>query len=201
MSSRIFRDGSGPLYPNDGVSLALSAPRPQAPDFRAVFEAEFSYVFNTLHRLGVRRPDLEDLTHEVFVAVHRALADYDPARPLRPWLFGIAFRVASDDRRRAHHRREAPGDHAAEAADARPPADEVLASAQARQLLLEALDEVELDRRAVLVLHEIDGHSVPEVALALSIPVNTAYSRLRLGLVDLRAAVKRLRSQIGRAHV
>ncbi len=187
----------GPSTQTTRVSLARSALSRPAPEFRAVFEGEFAYVFNTLHRLGVRRPDLEDMTHEVFVAVHRALADYDPERPLRPWLFGIAFRVASDDRRRAHHRREAPGDQAAEAADAGLPADEILAAEQARRLLLEALDEVALDRRAVLVLHEIDGHPVPEVALALSIPLNTAYSRLRLGRADLRAAVKRLRSRRG----
>jgi RNA polymerase sigma-70 factor (ECF subfamily) len=167
------------------------------PDFRALFEAEFAYVYNTLQRLGVRRADLEDLTHEVFAAVHRALPDYDPARPLRPWLFGIAFRVASNDRRRAHRRREVPGDHQAEAVDAGLAPDEMLAAEQARQLLLEALDTVSLERRAVLVLHEIDGHSVPEVAVALAIPLNTAYSRLRLGRADLEAAVKRLRLRRG----
>jgi RNA polymerase sigma-70 factor (ECF subfamily) len=179
------------------MDLARDAPPLVAPDFRAVFEAEFGYVYNTLQRLGVRRSDLEDLTHEVFVAVHRALPDYDPARPLRPWLFGIAFRIASDDRRRAYRRREAPGGHAAAAVDAGPAPDELLAAEQVRQLLLRALDEVSLERRAVLVLHEIDGHPVAEVAVALSIPVNTAYSRLRLGRADLRAAVKRLRLRRG----
>ena len=191
---------SAPSTQPPTVELARAAPmtasRP-ALGFRALFDEQFSYVFHTLFRLGVRRPDLEDVTHEVFVAVHRALDDYDPERPLRPWLFGIAFHVASDYRRRAHHRREASEDRAAEPIDARPLADELLAAEQARRLLVEALDELELDRRAVLMLHDLDGHTVPEIAHALSIPLNTAYSRLRLAREQLRGAVKRLRLRRG----
>jgi RNA polymerase sigma-70 factor (ECF subfamily) len=174
------------------VDLELAAdPAPEAPRFRALFEAEFSYVFHTLHRLGVRRADLEDLTHDVFVAVYRAFAKYDPQRPLRPWLFGIAFRIASDYRRRARYLRELSSDGVPEPADAAPPADERLAAEEARRLVIAALDDVELHRRAVLVLHDLDGQSMPEIAHALAIPLNTAYSRLRLAREQLRAAVTR----------
>ncbi|MFT3768138.1 MAG: sigma-70 family RNA polymerase sigma factor [Minicystis sp.] len=180
------------------MDLARSAgPRPEAPRFRAIFEAEFSYVFNTLYRLGVRRADLEDLTHEVFVTVHRLLPAYDPARPLRPWLFGIAFRVASDHRRRARFTREVPREQAADVASDAPGADDQLAAEQARRLVIEALAEIDLDRRAVLVMHDIDGCPMPEIAHALSIPLNTAYSRLRLGREQLKAAVKRIRLRRG----
>jgi len=188
---------SAPLPQTHDVDLALSAHPPRTPAFRALFDAEFSYVFHTLFRLGVRRPDLEDMTHEVFVAVHRVLGGYDPSRPLRPWLFGIAFRIASDHRRRAYHRREAPADGADEAVDAGLPADELLAAEQARLLVLDALGDLDLDRRAVVVMHDLDGHSVPEIAQALAIPLNTAYSRLRLGREQFKAAVKRLRLRRG----
>ena len=73
---------------------------------RAVYDEHFDYVWHTLRRLGVRAADLEDLAHDVFVAFHRTRATYDPSRPIRPWLFGIAFRVSSDHRRRARHRYE-----------------------------------------------------------------------------------------------
>ena len=172
-------------------------PPPQAPPFRAVFEAEFSYVLNSLYRLGVRRSDLEDLAHEVFVTVHQILPDYDPTRPLRPWLFGIAFRIASDYRRRARHTREVPEAWGHEPADGARPADEQLASEQSRRLVIEALEALDLDRRAVVVLHDIDGQSIPEVAHALNIPLNTAYSRLRLAREQLRAAIQRIRRRRG----
>jgi RNA polymerase sigma-70 factor, ECF subfamily len=172
-------------------------PPPAAPVFRVVFEMESSYVYNTLRRLGVRERDLEDLTHEVFVVVHRRLSEYDPRRSLRPWLFGIAFRVASEHRRLAHHRREVAGEPDQEAVDGAQLADERIASEQDRRLCLEALDDLELDRRAVLVLHDIDGLTMPEIARALSIPLNTAYSRLRLAREQFRGAVRRLRPQRG----
>ncbi len=163
-----FRDGTGGLPPNTRGVLAPSVTLPRGvtrpvPAFRALFEAEFDYVFHSLFRLGVRSADLEDLTHEVFVAVHRALADYDPARPPLPArrLFGIAFRVASDHRRRAHHRRGAPDDRAGDAPDARPLADEQLAAEEARLLLLAGLDALPIERRAVVVMHDLDGCSAP----------------------------------------
>lgn len=180
------------------VDLARSAePPPEAPRFRAIFEAELSYVLHTLYRLGVRRADLEDLAHEVFVAVHGLLPGYDPARPLRPWLFGIAFRIASDYRRRARFTREVPRDQAGDVASDAPGADDRIAAEQARRLVIEALQELDLDRRAVIVMHDIDGCPMPEIAHALSIPLNTAYSRLRLGREQLKAAVKRIRLRRG----
>src|SRR5690349_23546888 len=80
------------------------------PEFPAVFREHLGYVWHALRRLGVRERDLEDVTHDVFLAVFRKLEQYDPARPLRPWLFGFAFRVASDYRERARHRWEVAGD-------------------------------------------------------------------------------------------
>ncbi len=165
--------------------------KPPAVDFRALFDGQFSYVWGALRRLGVRTDDAEDLAHEVFLNVYRRFPDYDPDRPLRPWLFGFAFRIASDHRRLARHRREIAGVERA-IADPRAQADDELASNEERSLLLRALDEIDLDRRAVLVLHEWDGETIPEVARALGIPVNTAYTRLRLGREDLSSAVKRL---------
>jgi len=82
---------------------------------------------------------------------------------------------------------------AAEPIDAAPGQDERLGEAQARALLMRALDELPFERRVVLVMHDLDGVAVPEIAAALDIPLNTAYSRLRLARVDLTAAVRRPR--------
>src|SRR4051812_36542553 len=78
----------------------------EVPDFRVIYEAHFNYVWHSLRRIGVQDADLEDLAHDVFVAFYRGLDNYDPTRPVKPWLFGICFRVASDHRRRARHRFE-----------------------------------------------------------------------------------------------
>ena len=168
------------------------------PDFPSLFRAECSYVFHSLRRLGVHERDLEDVAHEVFLAIHKRLHEYDPGRPLRPWIFAFAFRYASDYRKLARHRREQiRGEHlrdeGPEAIDAAPDVGERIDAERSRQLVLEALDVLDLDKRAVFVMHEIDGTPIPAVAAALGIPVNTAYSRLRLAREAFTAQVKRLR--------
>ena len=75
--------------------------------------------------------------------------------------------------------------------------DEAIDKAKGRQLVLEALESLDLDRRAVFILHEIDGQPIPEVALALGTPLNTAYSRLRLGRKEFAEAIQRLQARRG----
>ncbi len=162
------------------------------PDMGAIFDEHFDYVWATLRRLGVREADREDLVHDVFLKVHSRLGDYDETRPLRPWLFGFAYRVAADHHRLARHRVEvlgAPSDAVAND----PSADDRVAALEQRELILEALQTIDLDRRAVLVMHDVDDIAVPHIAQTLDIPLNTAYSRLRLAREQLAGAVTRLR--------
>jgi RNA polymerase sigma-70 factor (ECF subfamily) len=170
----------------------VKAPTQEAPrpDFRSIFDREFSYVWTSLRRLGVAPRDLEDVTHDVFVEVFRNLVRYDTARPLRPWLFAFAFRFASDYRRLARHRVEVYEEPAAASAD--PPADDVVAARELRAVIMKALDSVELMRRGVFILHEIDALPMAEIAQALGIPVNTAYSRLRVAREEFTATFRLL---------
>ena len=108
-------------------------------EFPAVYAAELGYVWSALRRLGVQERDVEDLCHDVFVIVFRNLAVYDARRPIRPWLFGIAFRVASDYRRSARHRRDIPGTTRDVACSA-PSADEVMVRRERQRLVLRALE-------------------------------------------------------------
>ena len=166
-----------------------------APDYPTIYRAQFTYVWNTLRRLGVPTRDLEDLTHDLFLVAYRRLPDYDPARPIRPWLFGIAVRLVADFRKAARNVHETVGITAGlvEPAESSPAADERIAASQARGLLMRALGALDLDRRAVFVMHEIDELAVPDIAAALEIPLNTAYSRLRLARADVAAAARRIR--------
>jgi len=160
-------------------------------DMRAVFRAEYSYVRRSLERLGVRTRDADDLCQEVFLRVHEKQNEYDPARALRPWLFAFAFRVASNYRRLARHRVER--EIAVEPAGTVPDPEAATAAAEEKRLLLEALDALDLDRRAVVVMHDLDGQDAPTIAASLEIPLNTVYSRIREGRKDLLAEVRRRR--------
>ena len=167
-----------------------------APNFRELFEAHFSYVWNVLKRLGVAERDLEDSAQQVFMQVHGQLANFDTRRPLRPWLFSFAYNAASNYRSLARHRVEL-SIVLPEQIDSRPAADEQLITREELELAELALSRVSIERRAVLLLHEIEGHSIPEIAETLGIPLNTAYSRLRLARHEYEQAVRRLRAKQG----
>ena len=156
------------------------------------YQREFDYLVRTLRRLGVNPEDLEDLAHEVFLVLRRTWSEYDPERALKPYLFGIAFRVAASHRRK--YWREVPF-ASVEGQDRAPYPDEVLAANQARALVLAALERIPLKRRAVLIMHDLDEVPVQDVAATLSIPLFTAYSRLRKARRELETAVTSLQKR------
>jgi RNA polymerase sigma-70 factor (ECF subfamily) len=170
-----------------GTSQASSMDDP----FRGFFETHFDYVYRSLRRLGVHDRDLEDVTHDVFLEVHPRMKDYDTSRPPKPWLFAFAFRVASDYRRLARHRIDFSVDVETRSQEH----NDAIEVAEERTLARRALEDLDMDRRAVVILHDIDDVPVPEIATTLSIPLNTAYSRLRSGREIFTAAVRRLRAR------
>ena len=180
------------------IRAAIALPGPQSPkrEFQTIFADEFDYVWFTLRRFGVWERDLEDITHEVFITVYRHLDDYDPARPLRPWLFSFAYRMASDYRKLARHRAESL-DARTDYLDPSPSAVEQLAMRESLDLAQRALDQLDVDRRAVFLLHDVDGYPMPEVCAALQIPLNTSYSRLRLAREQFSKTLNRLRAKRG----
>jgi RNA polymerase sigma-70 factor (ECF subfamily) len=160
----------------------------------SAFLQEFAYVCRTLRRLGVRPADIEDMAHEVYLVLSRRWDEYDQTRSLRSWLFPIVFGVASTQRRR--HWRESPHantDAELEIEDPAPHPERAAHLRQMRGLVVEALDQVPLTRRAVLIMHDIDQLPMREIAVTLQINMFTAYSRLRKARLEFRVATEALR--------
>lgn len=176
----------------------LAPPREADPplDLAVVYAREFDWVWHTLRRLGVAPRNLPDVTHDVFVVVHQRAHTFDAARPLRPWLFGVAYRVARDHLALGRNRRESIDD-AIELTDPSPPQDQRVAEAQARELVLVALQALDLERRVVLILHDIEELPMPEIAATLEVPAKTLYARLKVAREQFTAAVRRLRLRRG----
>jgi RNA polymerase sigma-70 factor (ECF subfamily) len=170
----------------------MSEPATDETAFRRVFEEEYDYVYHSLRRLGVHTRDLEDVVHDVFVEVYKSFGRYDRARPIKPWLFAFAFRFASTYRRLARHRVALGGDDEAVAGDA--PADETMEKKDAARILEGALATMSVELRGVFVLYEIDEAPIKEIASSLGIPVNTAYSRLRLARAAFESYVAEARA-------
>jgi len=170
------------------VHSAPPAPTPERNCFEA-FDRELDYLFETLQRLGAGPREVEDLAQEVFLVLHRNWPTLDLTRPLRPYLFGVAFRVVCAHRRR--RAREIPHP-SVDAPDVGINPEGVLQSKQSVELLTAALERVPLPRRAVVVMHDLDGVPIADVARRLSISRFGAYARLRKARKELASAVRRL---------
>jgi RNA polymerase sigma-70 factor (ECF subfamily) len=189
-----------PAASESGIKSLLVArelsPVDRARQFRAVYDAHVAFVWRNLRRLGVMDRDVEDKCQEVFVVAHRRWEEFaDRGHGPRAWLFQIVLRVASDARR---HRRRHPVDPDGGIAQERQSVEAPQATAVARKEALDLLDRalaaIDMGRRAVLVLHEIEQMTAPEIARTLELPLNTVYSRLRVARVELDAELARLSS-------
>jgi RNA polymerase sigma-70 factor (ECF subfamily) len=166
-------------------------------DVEAIYRAHGRFMWASLHRVGVREADLPDALQEALVVVHRRLHTYDREAKLTSWLFGICLRVGAAQRRRAHHRREelradARMEH--EASDRPTPEDEALTN-DARRRLNMVLDGMDGEKRAVLVMFEIEGLSCAQIAEMLDVPVGTIHSRLFAARKAFEQSLARVNAQ------
>lgn len=164
-------------------------------DVRSVHHEHAEFVWLTLQRLGVRDADIEDVLQEVFVVVHKRLHTFDASARMSTWLFGICLRVAASYRRRAHRRRETVSDLSGDAACAGPSPEEAAATLQARGRLRAILDGMDLDKRAIFVMYELDELSCDAIAEVLSIPVGTVHSRLHAARKAFARSLARLNAR------
>ena len=165
----------------------MSEPHPQ---FRAIYEAHFNFVWCSLRRLGVREADVLDQAQKVFLTAHFKLAEFEGRSQISTWLFGICQRVASDYRRSALFRREVTTD-AAEM-DLYGGSSQGAESRQRVQVAEAILNKLPEPQRLVFVLFELEEMSGQDIAQLLGISVGTVRSRLRLAREAFSREVKRL---------
>jgi len=118
--------------------------------------------------------EADDAAQDAFLSVLVKLAQYDSARPFRPWLMRIAANVAIDRKRRRQVRQGQP---LAPEAHSHEPSPLLHAERTAlRERLEEALGHLPERYRVALVLYDVEGYSHPEIAEILRIPVGTVRS-------------------------
>jgi RNA polymerase sigma-70 factor (ECF subfamily) len=174
---------------------ALRGPDVARPTFEQVYEETFPPVWRTVRRLGVADAAVDDVVQEVFVNVYRRLGQFEGRCSVKTWVFGILVRVMGNYRRT--RRRKGAG-HATSSVVGDPElvvdsaADplELASRSQAGRIVRQLLEKLDEDKAAVFVLAEIEGLTVPEIADATGVNVNTVYSRLRAARKDFERARK-----------
>ena len=156
-------------------------------EIAAAFSEHAPFVYRVLHRLGADPNATDDLVQEVFVIAMRRWARYDPRAPVRPWLYGIARRVASHHRRSQRRMRGRDRTVAAmqaepglgQATRASPTPHQGLEAHLASEFIQSFCDSLSEPLREAFVCIELEGMSGPETSAALGVRLNTVYTRLR----------------------
>jgi RNA polymerase sigma-70 factor (ECF subfamily) len=155
--------------------------------FRQLVETNQALVRSTVRGMLGDTPEAEDVAQEVFIRFYQALGNYRGDAQLGTYLSRIAINLSLNELKRRQRktrwlsviRKEDTGWYA-EGASLNPAREEL------RDALHKALQRLEPEFRAVVVLRLVEGYSVKETAEILQLPLGTVASRLARGQKKLR---------------
>ena len=184
------------LAPNvahgDGSDLRRAQTGDDLAFGRIVAEHE-PLVLRTAWRLVGHREDARDIAQEVFLRLHRHLRRIEPDRDLAPWLYRVTVNLGLTALRRRRRKPESAleDENRDLAASAGSPEQERRGeAADARRLLASVLGELSEKERAAVVLRDLEGLDVREVARALGCRRGTVRTHLCRGRLKLRTALE-----------
>ncbi len=148
----------------------------------------------------VRDPTIaEDLTQETLLRAHRKLADLEDPAKLSAWLYRIATNLCRDRFRQTASRgrtesldqiEESSADRAA-LADSAPRLDKLIEQSEMTACVQEYLANLADPYRAVILLHDVEGLTNPEIASMLGVSLPTVKIRIHRAREKLRDALAR----------
>jgi RNA polymerase sigma-70 factor (ECF subfamily) len=167
------------VVPGDSEELVSRCQAGDRAAFRDLFRRHRTDVARLVQRMMGPTADLDDVVQEVFFQVHRSIKDFRGQARFSTWLYRVTVNVVLMQRRAAKSRPilvEAPEGLTPSATDLAPDDDAARrARVQAFARLLERLSE---KKRAVFVLHELEGLSAAEISEIVDAPVLTVRTRL-----------------------
>jgi len=180
--------------------ISSSRPASEVPQFSVIYQTYFSFVWRCVRRLGIGPESVDDVVQEVFIVIHSRLSTLIAPTALRSWIYGIVRRTVlahgRSDRARAESELTATDESSAPSL--MPTPLDVAEHTDQVRTLWRLLQELDVPRREVFVLAEIEEMTMPEIAQALEIPLGTVYSRLRSARQLFEAALARHNARSGR---
>lgn len=173
-----------------------SAPEDAAEEqlsFDEVYDRYFDDMWRALRRLGVPEMSAEDAAQDVFVIVHRRLSEFEGRSQLRTWIYGVALNVARSYRRKLARARSSVDTLTAN--ESTPDRD--AAQTQALQIVDETLQAMDVEKREMFVLKEIEELTAPEIASILDLKLPTVYTRIRAARIQFTDLLRQRRREGG----
>lgn len=164
-----------------------AGPAAEALDFDATARAQADAILAFLTRYVGDRDTAHDLLQETLIRMQRALPGFEGRSSVRTWSFAIASRVAADYLR--HPERQArivDVDEAADLADGAPGQDARLVAEDMNDCIRASIDTLPDRFRSALILHDLEGLSIRQVAEVCACTVATAKIRVHRARGRLR---------------
>ncbi len=147
--------------------------------FEEVLRTHEDRVFSVCLRILGNREAALDATQETFLTVFRKAGQFKGRSAVGTWIYRIAVNTCYDLLRKAKRHPTAPLPEHLDPSD--PGAEDAIEAASFRPEIQHALSQLPKDFRTAVVLADIEGIPLPEVALILGVPLGTVKSRIFRG--------------------
>ena len=147
--------------------------------FDLVMRSHEDRVFSVCMRILGNRERALDATQDTFLTVYRKAGQFQGRSAVGTWIYRIAVNTCYDQIRRAKRRPTEPLPEHVDPAD--PSAEEAIESAALRPEIEMALLSIPLEFRNAVIMSDLEGLSLPEVAEVLGVPIGTVKSRVFRG--------------------
>jgi RNA polymerase sigma-70 factor, ECF subfamily len=175
----LIAPGSAEIAP----SIVDRARRGDQEAFAAVIRHYDRGLRSLAYRLLGDRDRMDDALQEAYLKAFRALPRFRGDSKLGTWLYRITYNVCLDELERSSRTTHLPLTEVPEPAGTTPPADEALSR---REALAYALDSLNPDDRAAVLLVDADGFDYRAAGEILGVPAGTVASRLNRARAALR---------------
>jgi len=169
---------------------------PGGADFEGVVLPHLDAAYNLARWLVRNTHDAEDIVQEAYLRAFKFFGGYQGG-DARAWVLKIVRNTSYSflEKNRPAELAEEFDEKIHRTGTDRPGADEALLQSADTRMLREALDELPVNFREVLVLRELEGMSYKEIAAVMDLPIGTVMSGLARGRSQLRERLLRARDQ------
>ena len=176
---------------SDDLELLEALRRGDAKAFETFVLTYQHRVYSISLRMLGNRSEAEEIAQEVFLRVYRSIGEFRGDSKLSTWLYTITSRLCLNRLKAGNPRRRAGESVLDKIADGRPNPDARLLEAERESAVHQAIQELDDDRRIVVVLRDLHGLSYDEIASALDLDPGTVRSRLHRARMELRQRLER----------
>jgi RNA polymerase sigma-70 factor (ECF subfamily) len=175
----------------------MAGPTSTAQAFSGIFHRYREPIRRYLRSLARDSAEAEDLTQETFLRAYRNLSSLQDQAKLSPWLYRIATNVFYDRYRQTRFHPQSlaldevspAGEEATRADPNLPRLDQVIEQKEMSACVQDYLDNLSDSYRAVILLHDMEGLSNPEIAEMLGCSLATVKVRLHRARRRLKEAL------------